>query len=333
VAAPLGPPYVGRARRRTILVPGLPMRVLRSVRFVILLLVGATSARAQEQRREIDGIRMYGMPHPVSAAIAYWQVLGLTEEQVVALRRIASRAETALFGRYAAQMMDTTTRLQFWRSSPIDSVALFRAGLAALGPEVHLQLELLRARDEVFRVLSAAQRATLDSLVVRPTMAPPVPPRPTACTLGRSGGSLGLSEISTLIYSVGYHGDSATIGAVVVARADSTLEGLPGPATGAGPRDVRRFRGGGGSVGRWLITHDATLDAVWVDTMRVDLQGKNVVLLQGVDRVTRQPDVKAIVAVSPYVRTGGCRDRSFSDALREHVLASPDVQAFLRGRP
>lgn len=69
--------------------------------------------------------------------------------------------------------------------------------------------------------------------------------------------------------------------------------------------------------------------AVWIDSTRVDLNGNNVVLLQGVDRVMRMPDVEGLTSVPRYFHTGACRDIDASGALRAHVLASPAVRAFL----
>lgn len=297
-------------------------------------------AAAQELPR-IDGIKVGGMPHPVSAAIALWDTLDLTEEQIRALRKVQDRTETEFFDLYARQVFDTTALLRYWRPGPVDSMAVLRETRAELEPQVRVMLAMLRARDETFAILSADQRARLDSLVVMPAIAG-LFTRPEAvldslragtairgtmrshpCDRGGSGGSVRLSDRAELIYSIHYEGDSARIVAVVVAQADDELTRAPGPP----PQAPQEVRGGGGSVGRWMI--QAAEGAVWIDSTRVELNGNNVVLLQGVDRVTRMPDVEGLTSVPSYFHTGACREVDDSEALRAHVLASPEVRAFL----
>lgn len=296
---------------------------------VATIMVGAlamspTTAGAQ-QRSDVGGLSVGGMPHPVSAAIAYWDTLNLTESQIESLRQVEGRVSMAVFRQLEREVVDTSVRLRFWRPGPIDSVAVAREARAQLDGWIRVELAMLRARDETYAILSTEQRARLDSLVLgllgNPATAPP-----RECSDGGVGGSTRLSDRAQLVYSLEYDGDSARIRGVVIAQADADLTSRPGPgrANDAGPA-----RGGGGSAGRWSIRNDDEGDAVWIDSVRVDRKGHNIVFLQGVDRVTRMPDVAGFASVPPSFFTGACRDSDAGDALRTHVLRSPEVRAFL----
>jgi hypothetical protein len=304
------------------------MRLLsrRSLLPLAALVLTAGDAVAQPDR--MSGLSVRGIPHPASAALHYRDSLRLDERQAQALRVVIQSAERALYAAYSQQIFDSAGVLLFWSAVPIDSVTEVRRMRTRIEQEVGVTMALLRARDETFRVLTGAQRAKLDSLF-RGTPTPEVAARVRSCDTGSSGGSLTLSDRAKLVYSVSYEGDSARLHFVAVALAESSLHALP--TARRTPFESDADHGGGGSAGAWMIVHAPKRDAVMVDTMQVNLNGGNVVLVRGVDRLMQPPDIVAVLSVPSMFHTAACRDRAHEEALREHVLASKQVREFLAG--
>lgn len=291
----------------------------------------ALPARAQD-KREINGLTLNGIPHPVAVALTYYDSLRLSETQVKALQRATAHASEVLSARYMRELQDTTQLLRFWRPGPIDSGAVRRWALSTLDADVNVELELLRLRDETFRILTAEQRAQIATIIRQRIAAPRIGPPGSApretCDGGGQGGGMRLSDRVQLTYSARFVGDSARL-MVFVGRADSTLDGLlsPGPRPVGVPSSVS-----GATIGRWWMVFEWSRNVAWIDTTRIDLGGRNVVLVQGVDRVTRPPEVVGLVAGASMVHTGRCRNSDFSDVLRRYVLALPEVRAFIEGK-
>ncbi|SRR6266542_3268073 len=278
---------------------------------------------------EITGISLRGVPHPVSAALAYWDSLGLTETQVRQLRHISERLENR-FAQAAVKIFpDSSALLHLWRSEPIDSAALAKSAHDKVATETSLVIATLRARDEVFAVLTSEQRVRLNSLVHPVAGSALRPERPTRlCTLGGIGGSSVISDQVDLVYSLDLKGDSAYVGTIFVARADEKLQSSPRRLSKPDLPGAPGFLSGGTS-GRWWLQYDRREHAAWVETRRIDLGQNNVVLVQGIDRLTKDPDIAGLVRVESPFYTNGCRSAELTELIKEQVLKSARVRTFI----
>lgn len=299
----------------------------------LALLAPVGTAAAQVERT--FGFTISGMPHPATAAIVHQETLGLTRQQVQALERTSERIERAVMALMEVGL-DTTKFLRHWRMEPLpDSIALLREGRAALEAEVHVTLEMARARDEAFRILTPRQRTMLDSIVLQPFRLGPGDHR-HPCVAGGSGGVGGLTPRVQLAYDVSYEGDSAAITAITVARMNGSGTRASPPMDGrweSSLHDLTVPGGGGGTIGSWFLRHDTRQNVVWVNRTAIPMDGNNVLLLDNAQRTTELPDIFGKVSVPSRFHTGGCRDRDFFDALRAHLLASPEIRAFVEARP
>lgn len=166
-----------------------------------------------------------------------------------------------------------------------------------------------------------------------PNLATPISSRDTAspparCNATTIGGTVAVSAKVTLVVSLRAWPDSLLIIGVAVARADESLRSM---ALLELPK-LGEPHGGGGSVGRWIVSFEDASSALWVGPDRIDLNGRNVVLLQGLDRINTSPDIAGMLSLPGVVRRKRCGE--FAEVVRGHVLASREVREFIaRGTP
>lgn len=146
------------------------------------------------------------------------------------------------------------------------------------------------------------------------------------CT-GGGGGTAPLTDHASLVFSVGFEGDEAVIGALVVVRHDQQREATQ-PVRW--PPPPFPSSGGGGNIDSLLIVYDGA-GRVWLHERPVELSDANVLL---VDRnAAGAPSVVAKIRVTPRVAVPGSpcaapETRALTAALRAHVLAVPEIAAF-----
>jgi Spy/CpxP family protein refolding chaperone len=275
------------------------------------------------------------IPHPAHVALQEWDTLGLTPGQVERVRDIED-GTAALFVEWIEERGgDSLLAAALWTDAEVDEGAVRAALRRDADRRADLVMGMVRAKRQVYEVLTPAQRSLLTRLqraaVTRvaaggePDLARPAPP----CVMGASGGGLTLSPRAQVVFSLQHQGDSARIGALFVGRgkrgasASAKLPIRPALPESTGPTS-------GGSMGTWYMQHEAAANVAWVHTQRVPLGDDNVVLVDGIDLLHQPPTVVGTLRVPSTLFTGGCRDGfDLSAVLRERLERSPEVRAFL----
>jgi len=250
------------------------------------------------------------------------------------IRGIQDKLEEEIFSHMAGAPNSTPPlHSLLWRDDSIDEEEirsiLEQQAHAAAG----LVLRLFEARDEVFDALTKEQRLKLREAhrvrYAQPTSSDaPVPPtRP--CVVGAASGGSRVSERVQLVYSVDFDGDSATIGAVFVGRADVRLHGSPSARGRPDLPDGPEFLSGG-SMGFWHMGYDRKTRTAWVHTQEVPLGGANVLLVEGIDGVHELPRIAGVLQMSSPVFTGGCPPgRPWHQILVEELEKVPEIREFI----
>lgn len=313
--------------------------------FVFGAIASDAGAQATESReRPVSGISFggrpgmrNGIPHPASLALAYFDSLHLTPEQVQELRDIQDRVEEAMMEELLAHLQEGP-RLPglMWSQEPPDPDQVRARFQEQAEAEAAMFLRLLAGRDEVFRVLSPDQKETLLGIhrdrYSRTAQPNPEAPPSRPCTRGGAGGGGTISDRVAMVYSVDFHGDSAQVGAVFVGKADGKLHSSPSP----GPRpqlpDGPRFLSGG-AIGIWHLGYDEDSHTAWVQDRRISLEYGNVILLEGVERLQEPPRLAGIAKLPSMIYTGGCPPgRSWSIILREELQKVPEIREFMESK-
>lgn len=274
------------------------------------------------------------VPHPASLALELWDSLQLTPRQVQDIRGIQDRLEEVLFSLMVAAASSTPPlHALVWSDDSIGEEelrAVFERGAHAMASVV---LGFFETRDEVFDVLTHEQGLKLrEAHRVRYAQATspdtPVPPtRP--CVVGSSSGGSRVSDRIHLTYSVAFDGNSATIGAVFVGRADVRLHESPSSRGRPELPDGRELTSGT-SMGYWYMGYDRRTRTAWVHTQEVPLGDANVVLVDGIDGVHELPRIAGVLQMASPVFTGGCPpDRPWQQILVEELEKVPEIRAFI----
>jgi Spy/CpxP family protein refolding chaperone len=297
----------------------------------ILVFAFVSTSSAQSPSTEFSGVSFRGIPHPVSAALAYWDSLGLSDAQITQLRETSDQFENTMFSAIAATALDTANLWILWKREPIDSVTLVSEARTRIESEVAVTLAMLRARDAVFKVLTSAQAARLQTLVRNQLL----PRSPTSdarhCpTRGGSGGSMAISDRIELVHSLSFEGDSIYIDALFVARADDKLHGSLRPVEQP-VVDGKPLQFSGATSGRWWLQYDRRERVAWLHDQRINLGKRNVILVQGTDRLNRRPEVVGFATVTSPIVKGNCGTRELAELIKHHIMQVPAIRAFVTG--
>lgn len=271
--------------------------------------------------------------HPAPMAIGEWQRLGLSPEQVRQLRDAQDDMERAYLA-FASAMRDALVYpLVLWETREISEAELRVVADRKARQEVEFMLQLLKARDQVFEVLTEEQAVQLrelyrEELKKMRDQAMDEPER-HLCTHGGAGGGASLSPKAKMVYSVTFEGDSARIDALFVARAEDRLRGV----SQLPPRpDLPAHSLSGATAGRWYLMYDRKSGTAWIDDRAVGLHDDNVLLLHGIDSLHEPPSVVRTLRIPEMFYTGGCQDdQQWSDLLRDHVMGVAEIRSFVDG--
>jgi Spy/CpxP family protein refolding chaperone len=309
--------------------------VRRNAKIIILvsiLVFAFVSTSSAQSHSEFSGISFRGIPHPMSAALAYWDSLGLSDAQITQLREISDQFENTMFSAMAAAALDTGNLWILWKREPFDSVALVSEARTKIESEVAVTLAMLRARDAVFNVLTSSQAARLQAFVRNRLFQPSRTSDARHCpTRGGSGGSISISDRVELVHSLSFEGDSIYIDALFVARADDKLHGslrtVEQPTV-----DGKVLQFSGATSGRWWLHYDRDEKVAWLHDQKIDRGKSNVVLVQGTDRLNRRPEVVGFATVASPIVRGGCGSRDLGELIKQHVMQVPEIRAFVTGK-
>lgn len=310
---------------------------ISSVLFTVLLLLSAVPDRVLAQAGQPSLVARRGgdgTSAPAVLALQHWDSLGLTPAQVQGIRALQAELLSALSQRFEDVDGASAALSSLWLGTPLDTLALKSDLERELRRDYSLIVTLVATGQKVFALLDADQRELLRSLHqrelerAREALLPSTPP---SCTRGGSSGGISFSDRAMVTYSVSFEGDTAQLGMVFVGRADQ-------PFGGGKPRekpvipDAPEFLSGG-TMGSWWVQYHRETGRAWIQGQEIELGSGNVVLLRGVDSLHEVPQVVRTLRIPAEVYTGGCGEHgSWSEILRTHLEANPEVRAFLDGQ-
>lgn len=272
--------------------------------------------------------------HPVQLAVREWERLDLTDAEVDRLTALERRMIRAIIGSTRSSATQSPPAFDImWRDVTPTDADLESWTVEAARGEVALMRQLLDTRDTVFAILGPVRTDLLRQIAEerRGRSASATGPAPRPCTNGNMGGGSILSRRTRLAYSMSLDGDTATINALFVGRADARVAREVGEPTRAQLPDSVRMTSGG-SMGIWTMVVDRQRGTAWVHEQPVPLNGANVILIQGYDRYRENPTVAGLTSIPARFFTGGCTDgQRVTEKLLEYIMTFPEIRAFLEG--
>jgi Spy/CpxP family protein refolding chaperone len=294
---------------------------------LLLLLVMPGTVPGQDDVRFLPYVTLAPAgQHPTSLALQHWEELDLDDAQIREIRSIENEFVRVMMEALRPDVAATPDPTVWWSEVEPDRDELRRRFSRGVEQEVDAYLHMVETGRQVYRLLRPAQRERLKDLQVQSVeesmQTPGIAAR--SCRSGGQGGGMSVLPGIVITYGVSFDGDTATVDAVFVGRAEHAFYSSIPPH----PRS-ESARGGGGSMGVWSVMVDRDSRTAWIHDRPVELGANNLVLLDGIDGIRQPPEIVAMLRMPPRIHTRGCEEERFSEILLRSVKEVPEVRAFL----